>query len=531
MTTAAEQTLKTTCPRDCYDACGALVMLRGGAIHAVRGDPEHPVSRGKLCRKCALAYNGAFIDPEQRLTQPLRRVGRKGAGDFEAISWDDALSEVAQRLGAIVADGGPQAILNTHYTGTFALLGYAFGQRFFNRVGATEVEPDTVCNMAGHVALGYVYGDSEEGFDPRTATDSACILVWGANPSASAPHADEHWLGEAPGAVVVVDPVRTPSAAAADLHLQLRPGTDAALAFAVMAVIVRDGLHDTDFLARHATGFDELALALEPCTPQWGEQVTGVPAAAIERAARLYATGPSLLWLGQAMQRQKMGGNAMRACALLPAVTGNLSRPGSGFLYLNGHAMRGVDDERLAGTKLAAGERPAISQMDLAERLEDPAGSRALMCWNINIAASNPQQARLHAALSREDLFTVAIDLFATDTTDFADIVLPAASWLECDDLVLSYFNLSVAAQVKAADPPGQALPNTEMTSAARRSTSTPASSPSAPTGRWTSISAWSSWRSTAPSRASTSSASSRGRVSSSCACSPVRPTAGPTGR
>jgi anaerobic selenocysteine-containing dehydrogenase len=460
---ATEELIRTTCPRDCYDACGALVVRRAGAIHAVRGDPDHPVSRGRLCRKCTLGYNGAFLDPAARLTTPLIRSGPKGTGTFREATWDEAVELVAQRLTAVVDGPGPEAILNTHYTGTFAQLGYGYGLRFVNRLGATEVDPDTVCNLAGHIALDYLYGSSEIGFDPRTAADAACILVWGANPSSSAPHADEHWLAEAPGTIVVVDPIATGTAQRADLHLQPFPGSDAALAFALLHVLVRDGLADRSFLAEHATGFDELETVVETCTPAWGERTTGVPAADIERAAHLYGPGPSLLWLGQGMQRQPMGGNAMRSCALLPAVSGNLGRAGTGFLYLNGAGRRGVDGGYVTGEHLAARPRPTISQMDLAERLEDPQRAQALLAWNINIAASNPQQARLRAALAREDLFTVVIDIFGTDTTDLADVVLPAASFLECDDLVFSYFDLSVSAQVKAGDPPGEALPNPEV--------------------------------------------------------------------
>jgi anaerobic selenocysteine-containing dehydrogenase len=458
-----DELIRTTCPRDCYDACGALVIRRDGAIHAVRGDPDHPVSRGKLCRKCALGYNGAFLDASARLTRPLIRSGPKGSGAFREAGWDEALALVAERFTAVAAGPGPEAILNTHYTGTFAQLGYGYGLRFVNRLGATEVDPDTVCNLAGHIALNLVYGTSEVGFDPRAAADAACIVVWGANPSASAPHTDEHWLGEAPGTIVVVDPVATGTARRADLHLQPFPGADGALAFALLHVLVRDGLADRAFLQAHTIGFDDLEQLLAPCTPAWGERTTGVPAADIERAAHLYGPGPSLLWLGQGMQRQPMGGNAMRACALLPAVTGNVGRSGAGFLYLNGSDRRGIDGDYVTGAHLAAAPRPTISQMDLAERLEDRERARALLAWNINIAASNPQQARLRAALAREDLFTVAIDIFPTDTTDLADVVLPAATFLECDDLVLSYFDLSVSAQVKAGDPPGEALPNTEI--------------------------------------------------------------------
>lgn len=455
----ADEVVLTTCPRDCYDACGIAVVKRDGAIRHVRGDPDHPVSRGKLCRKCSIGYNGAFLDPDVRLTRPLRRTGAKGEGRFDPVSWDEAVGEIAGRLRGIEG----HAVLNAHYTGTFALLSYFFPLRFFHRLGATEVDPDTICNKAGHVALEYVYGTSTVGFDPLTARDSACILVWGANPSASAPHAHEHWLPESPASVVVVDPVLTPTAEAADLHLQPFPGSDAALAFALLHVVAREGLCDLDFIRGHTVGWDEVEPLLADCTPEWGEAATGVSAGQIEDAVRLYGRGPSLLWIGQGLQRQRTGGNVVRTIALLPAVTGNLGKPGAGFLYLNGAESRRLDEDYLAAAHLGPEAPPPISHMDLVDCLEDPARSRALFCWNINIAASNPQQRRLHLALRREDLLTVAVDLFPTDTTDFADYVLPAASFLEFDDLVASYFQLTLSAQVKVAEPLGEALPNMEI--------------------------------------------------------------------
>lgn len=429
----------------------------------MRGDRNHPVSRGRLCTKCATAYNGIMLDPNARLLTPLLRDGPKGAGRLRPVSWERALHEIAARLSAIVEGPGAETILNAHYTGTFALLGYHFPMRFMRRLGAREVDPDTICNKAGHVALDYLYGTSEDGFDPRSASDAACILVWGANPAASAPHQHEHWLPEAPGRVVVVDCVRTATARAADLHLQPFPGSDAALAFALAHVISRDGLLDADLLAGHSVGFEELEPLLADCTPAWGERVTGVPATAIEQAARWYGAGPSLLWIGQGFQRQPRGGNAVRAVAQLAALSGNLGQPGTGVLYLNGTHSRRLDEDYVSGAGLSGQGSEPISHMDLAGCLENAERSRALVCWNINIAASNPEQARLRRALSRENLFTVVVDLFETDTTDLADVVLPAASFLECDDIVASYFNLSLSAQVKAAEPMGASLPNSEI--------------------------------------------------------------------
>ena len=452
--------IKTTCPRDCYDGCGIVVEREDGAIRRVLGDKEHAVSRGALCAKCAWAYNGAWIDPNERLGRPLKRTGPKGSGQFSAITWDEALDEIAGRLAAVP----PETVLTGHYTGTCSAIANGFPMRFFNRLGATEIEPDTICNMAGHVALDYVLGTAAKGFDPRTARDSNCILVWGANPSASAPHAHKHWLPEFPGTVVVIDPIRTPTAAEADIHLQPRPGSDAALAFAMLHVLERDGLIDREFIAEHTLGFEELEPLLAPCTPAWGEAETGVPAADIERVARLYGEGPSLVWLGQALQRQKLGGNIFRAVAMLPAVTGQIGKPGAGIYFLNGKGpTRHMKMGRVSAGHLRRNDAPAVSHMDLVEILADPVRARALVLWNINIAASNPRQRELMDVMKREDLFTVVIDLFMTDSADYADIVLPAASFLEFDDLVGSYFHLSVGAQTKIAEPPGEALPNQEI--------------------------------------------------------------------
>jgi anaerobic selenocysteine-containing dehydrogenase len=458
-----QERVRTTCPRDCYDACGIEVVKRLGEIVRVKGDPTHPVSRGELCGKCAVAYNGAWIDPQARLTQPLKRVGAKGQGQFVPVSWAEAIATISEKLQGILHSSDGSKILHTHYTGTCSLIAGFFPLRFFNRIGATEVDPDTVCNKAGHAALQLIFGDSLTGFDPRTAKDAACILVWGANPSSSAPHAHKHWLPEAPGKLIVIDPIKHPTAAAADLYLQPFPGSDGALAFALLHVMQREGLIDEAFLAKYTLGWEEVLPLLPSCTPEWGEAVTGVPAALIEEAAILYGRGPSLLWLGQGLQRQPTGGNVFRACSLLAIATGNFAKPGAGLLYMNGTANRGIDSDYLSAPHLNSGESHSISHMDLAQRLTDPENSRALFCWNNNIVASSPQQRQLRQALEREDLFMVSLDLFATDTTDYADFVLPAASFLEFDDLVFSYFNYSISAQVKASEPIGVALPNQEI--------------------------------------------------------------------
>lgn len=461
--TGTKTIIRTTCPRDCYDACGIAVVKRADGLVKVLGDPDHPVARGALCGKCAIAYNGAWLDPKARVTRPLKRVGAKGEGRFAPVSWDDAAAEIAARFKAIESTHGAETIWHGHYTGTCSLIAGGFPQRFLNRLGASEIDPDSICNAAGHAALKYMYGASDVGFDPRTAKDAKCILVWGANPSASAPHQHKHWLKESPAKVVVIDPVRHPTAEAADLHLQPFPGSDAALAFAMLHVLARESLIDRAFLRDHTIGWDELEPLIARSTPDWAAPITGVPAARIEEAARLYGDGPSLLWLGQGLQRQPTGGNVFRAVGLLPAATGNFAKPGAGLLYLNGGGRKGIDGDYIEAPHLRKAEKRTISHMDLIATLSDPAKAWALITWNINIAASNPDQARLHRALRDERLFHVAIDPFPTDTTDYADFVLPAATFLEFDDLVSPYFHLSFSPQVKAMEPPGEALPNQEI--------------------------------------------------------------------
>ncbi len=457
--------IRTTCPRDCYDGCGILVDQANAKVVKVKGDREHPSNRGALCPKCAVGYNGVWLDETVRLLYPLKRTGAKGSGEFKRISWDFALKEIAGKLTDTIHRYGSEKIFHTHYTGTSSVIAGSFPNRFFTHLGATEVDPDTICNAAGHAALNYVFGDSVTGFDPRTAKDSACIVVWGANPSHCGPHVNQNWLYGQKAKVIVVDPVKTATAAASDLHLQLRPGTDAALAYSIAHVIQREGLVDSTYVSAHVKGYAEVLPLIKACTPQWGEKATGVPATLIEAAARAYGIGPSLLWLGQGLQRQPQGGNVFRACAILPAVTGNIGKPGAGFYYLNntlGIAGRSGASPIYREPQPQAGPSP-VSQMDMPALLQDPAAIRSFLIWNCNPLASNPDQASTRKGLAREDLFTVVIDCFMTDTAEYADIVLPAASFLEFHDLCAAYFYLTISAQVKCQEPLGESLPNQEI--------------------------------------------------------------------
>lgn len=455
--------IKTTCPRDCYDACGISVLVREGAAPKVMGDKDHHVSMGGLCGKCALAYNGVYLDRSKRLIQPLRRTGTKGSGTFETVSWEKALQDIAGRLKAITAQKGASSIYHTHYTGTVSMIAGWFPLRFFNKLGATEVDPDTVCNKAGHVVLADMFGTSLTGFDPEQLANARTLMIWGANPSHSAPHMHARWIKKSNAQTIVVDPIAHDTAKVADLHLQLRPGTDAALAFGLLHVLKSAGRLDSQFIERHVTGFDAVEREIDAATLERTSALTGVPVGAIEKAALLFGSGPSLLWLGQGVQRQPQGGNVFRSLALLSVGCGHIGKPGAGFCYMNGPETRGVDMSFLIGADLRPGDGRTVSHIDLADHLADPAKVSALFTWNNNIAASSPNQSKVKRALGREDLFTVVTDIFMTDTALYADYVLPAASFLEFDDIIFPYFHHTVSAQSKAVEPMGEALPNQEI--------------------------------------------------------------------
>ena len=459
-----EFSIKTTCPRDCYDSCGIVgIKDENGALLKLVGDPDHSMAKGKLCPKCSIAYNNSWIDDNQRLKTPLKRVGAKGDGKFVPISWDQALGDIAMRLQKILAFHPAHSIYHTHYTGTCAILGGMFPSRFFNRLGASEVDPDSVCNKAAHDALTYTFGDSCTGFDPETIKDCKTILVWGGNPSSAGPHVNDHWLAKTDAFVVAIDPIAHDTAKAADLHLQLRPGTDAALAFGLLHLARENGFVDQEFLEKNTQGWDDVIDDVRRATPDHTAGLTGLSVEDIKTAAQAYTSGPALIWLGQGLQRQKMGGNAYRSCALLCVATGNIAKPGAGILFLNGPNTRGADLDYVARGDLAQTDIRSSSQMDLAGDLNEADKVTSLFCWNNNIAASNPEQEKLCKGLEREDLFHVCVELFETDTTAYADYVLPAASFLEYDDLLFPYFHNTVSALAAVQDAPGEALPNSEI--------------------------------------------------------------------
>ncbi len=462
------RTVRSVCPHDCPDACGMLVTLDGERAISVRGDREHPFTRGFLCHKVS-RYNERVYHRD-RLPFPMRRVGPKGSGQFERISWDAALDEIASRFRAI-SEGpyGPQAILPYSYCGTMGKIqSEGLDRRFFHRLGASLLDR-TICATAGGAGYTMTIG-SKQGTDPEAFSQSRYIINWGSNTAVTNMHL---WVRmvearKRHGAkIVTIDPYRSITAARSDWHLAPRPGTDAALALGIMHVLFRDGLADEGYLRDFCLGGDELrARVLPDYAPHQVAEITGLDIADIERLAHEYATTqPSVIRINYGMQRHAGGGMAVRTIACLPAVIGAWRKPAGGILLSTSGTF---------AFNLAAVQRPdlipsgtrTVNMTQLAEALHGELPGppvQALYVYNSNPAAIAPDQQRVLAGLRRDDLFVVVHEQFPTDTVDYADIVLPATTQLEHFDLHGSYGHQFVQVNVPAIAPLGESRCNTDV--------------------------------------------------------------------
>lgn len=450
-------THRTICPRDCYDSC-ALSFTQTKTGYRVAGCADEAINNGDICGKCAHVYNAFAERDRHRILSPLINVGSKGQPDYRPTTWDDALGRISQQMTPLLASGRGREILHSHYDGTRGLLAAKFPLRLFDALGATGVVPGSVCHTAGLAAFEYVFGSGIDGVDPREFASADLIVLWGINPANSSPHAWRHWISRVGDATIMrIDPLDRGKSPRPHRHLRPRVGTDAVLAFGVMRALHDENLIDHDFLRRHASGFEALSAVIRERSVDWCAERCGVSKAEIIDLARALATKRTIIWLGMGLQRQSGGGNIFRAIAMLPVLTGNLFRHGTGIVYLNGARQRGLDPVSVTGDRRNA---RSVSHVQLADQLADPARSSMLFTWNNNIAVSNPDLTRLHSALRRRDLFTVALELRLTRTCAHADVVLPAADFIEYDDLIYSYFFHTLGAQQKLREPLGQSLPN-----------------------------------------------------------------------
>ncbi len=435
----------------------------------LRGDPSHPVTRGFLCGKVA-QYLERVYHPG-RLLHPMRRIGAKGEGRFERISWDDALDEIAGRLAAIAQEFGSESILPYSYAGTMGLLnGSGMDRRFFHRLGASRLDR-TICSSAGGTALMLSQG-AKLGTEPEQFAHSKLIIAWGANILGTNVHL---WpfIVEARrrGArLVVIDPVKNRTGRAADSHLAINPGSDLALALGLAHIILRERWHDSTYVQAHTHGFDDFAALAAAYPPDRVSALTGLTVAEIEGLAREYASvRPAIIRLNYGVQRSDRGGSAVRAISALPMLTGSWKEVGgglqlttSGAFQFNRDSLERPDLEM----KSPLGRTARLINMselgrELLER-RDPA-VKALVVYNSNPAAIAPNQGSVVKGLARNDLFTVVLEQFATDTADYADIVLPVTTFLEHTDLYLAYGHYYLQLARPALAPPGQTKSNVEI--------------------------------------------------------------------
>lgn len=450
--------LPSVCALDCPDACALEITVEGGKVTKLSGAAGHPVTRGFACVKTARYPERQ--EQDDRLLVPRRRIGRKGEGRFEEIDWDTALDLVADRLRGIVAEHGPQAVLPYHYAGTMGVLEGDSPRAFFRALGAAELD-QTICATTGSAAWEASYGPHKLGTDPEETVHARAVVLWGINALRSHSHLAP-FLREARrrGARILhVDPYRNETSRFADDHWQVRPGTDAALALAIGGEIVRRGLHDREYLAAHAAGLEDYLAACAEWPVARAAEFSGVDPAAVEAMAEWWARSESpFVQVGYGMTRNESGGNALRAITLLPALVGAWRRRGGGACLSTSGAFR-LARERVTGQPRPGTRR--VNMVRLASELEPGrSATRALVVYNSNPAAVAPDSARVRAGLAREDLFTVVLEHFQTDTADYADVLLPATTFLEHPDVYCSYGHYHLQYADPVVPPRGQARSN-----------------------------------------------------------------------
>lgn len=456
------KSVRVVCAHDCPDMCSLIAHVDNGKVVRVQGDPDHPYTAGFACGK--VNRDADLVNSPERIATPLRRTGPKGSGQFAAITWDEALDEIADRWKAIIADSGPESILGYAYSAHQGLMNRGLVGGLFHALGTSRLQAGTVCDTCCETAWEMTVGPVG-GADPESVVHSDLVVSWGADLAATNVH---FWaLAEAQKKnrgmpIVVIDPRRTRSAKAADLYLPIRIGTDAALALGVMHILVRDGLADRDYIARHTLGFDRVERDVLPrFTPAHTAEITGLSVADIEKFAAMYGKAKAaLIRLGEGMTRLANGGQALRTVVLLPGVSGHYAVKGGGALLLTAASC----DLNYAAVRKPSGPATArmVNHLRLGEELlnmKDPP-IRALYVSANNPAVTCPEVHKVQKGLSREDLFTVVHDPFMTDTARYADIVLPAANYLETDDLYRAYGAYWMQWGQKAVEPAGQARSN-----------------------------------------------------------------------
>ncbi len=460
-------TVRGACPHDCPDTCALITTVENGRAIRIQGDPEHPYTQGFLCAKVN-RYLERTYHPD-RLMFPLKRIGRKGSGEFVRVSWDDALSDIARNLQQVIDLHGAEAILPYSYAGT---MGYVQGQsmdrRFFHALGASRLNR-TICSTAGSEGMRMTVG-ANIGADAECIPDCDLILLWGTNTLTSNPHLWPFVLRarENGASVICIDPIRTRTARQCDEWIAIRPGTDAALALGMMHVLFAEGLQDDEYITKHTLGGEQLKARVAEWTVQRTSETTGIPADTILSLARRYGKARNcFIRINYGLQRHGGGGMAVRTIACLPAVAGHWRRAGGGLQLSTSRNFR-YNVAALQRDDLSPPVR-TINMIRLGEALTLPDAGvggppvKALVVYNSNPAAVAPDHSTVRQGLARDDLFTVVLEHFQTDTADWADYVLPATTQLEHWDVHMAYGHHYATLNRPAIAPVGESLPNTEI--------------------------------------------------------------------
>ncbi|MBT5373444.1 MAG: molybdopterin oxidoreductase family protein [Rhodospirillaceae bacterium] len=454
------------CPHDCPDTCSMVFDIKDGKVAGVSGNKEHPMTRGGLCVKLK-DYEKRHYHPD-RLLHPMRRTGPKGSGQFERISWDEALDEISGKWKAIIEEYGPQAIMPYSYLGHQGLVhGLNGGDAFFNKMGATVTER-TFCGEGSCTAWLSTVGPTA-GLDVESYIHSKYIVIWACNSVSTNLH---HWAivedARKKGAkVVVIDSYKSRTAKAADWHICPKPGTDGALAMAVINSIIEQGLVDKDYVDNYTVGYDELAERAKERTPEWAAEITGVSAEDIRQLAKDLATEqPAAIRMGVALERHYGGGQTIRAVTCIPGLTGAWKHVGGGItqfpVWEHPYKFDVISRPDLIpeGTRvinaLQVG-RALTGEMDLDIPI------KSMMFWNANPVTQAPETDKIVAGLKSDDMFVVCAEHFISDTASYADIVLPASMGAEMEDMILSWGHLYLTYNAKSVESPGEAIPNNEI--------------------------------------------------------------------
>ncbi len=460
---------RSVCALDCPDCCSLLINVEDGKGTRLRGDPNHPITRGFLCGKVA-RYLDREYSPD-RLMYPQKRIGRKGEGRFARISWDEALDTIAERLHSIAAEFGPESVLPYSYAGTMGMLnGSGMDRRFFHRLGASRLDR-TICSSTGvagmAATLGFRYGTEPEQF-----AKSRLIIAWGANILGTNVHLWPFILeARRNGAkFYTIDPVRTRAARLADKHFEIYPGSDLALALGLMHIIIGENLYDRSYVEQFTNGFDELKARAAEYPPGRVEALTGLARADIVALAREYATiRPAAIRLNYGLQRSERGGAAVRAICALPALTGSWKEEGGGAQLSTSHAFQfnraALEMPELQFRSTLGREARIVNMSELGKALTelDEPPVKAIVVYNSNPAAIAPNQNSVIRGFRRDDLFTVVLEQFQNDTADHADILLPATTFLEHTDVYLAYGHYYLQMARPALPAPGECRSNVEV--------------------------------------------------------------------